>query len=807
MPLRANLLLLASALWLAAAAAGVSGAVTQRPFSVRVTEWTRALDQVAQELARPSLSPERGAMLKERLTLVRDKAARAKADALKQLGPAQTRSGALGPPPADDAPPEPEEITGQRKKIAEEIAFYEARIKQADLAIARGNQLEAELGARSLEQAVETLLRRYPLPLAPDTLGGAVPEFLRFLGSLARSPVEWWGDLSPVEREDVVLYQIALVIALAIAIGWALRAALLRWFGPVPGNASPSYGRRLVAAIAEGVALGIVPALILGGFLYRLTSEASLFDGLFAEVLIALSAALIVFVLAWALPRTVLAPDLPAWRLVPFSPEKSRQISHYIGLLAGIVALDIFFDLATRGVLLSDQLTSSYIFLTNSLESVIILALMRGALWRGSEPPSATEPEQEAAGGDVLARAFWPSLRLAVAAAAVASVAASLVGYANVSEYVIRGLLRSGVIVGLLFLGRGLGREGIGAALRTDFMRGGLDLRHTSRNLIKFWVRALFDLTIFAVGLFLILSAWGMPIESLWAWTKNTLTGVTIGGVTLSITDVLAALAVFALTLVVARVLQRALAERVLPQTRLDAGVRHSLAAGVWYLGLIVAVALAIAAMGLDLSNLAIIAGALSVGIGFGLQNVVNNFVSGFILLIERPFKVGDWIVTGANEGFVKRIQLRATEIETFKRASIIVPNSELLSSAIVNWTHKDHYGRVDVAVSAAYGSDVARVMAVLDACLRGHDQILDWPQPQVLFRRFNDSALDFEARGFIANIENIFQVQSALLVAIDQAFREAGIVIPFPQRDLHIKDFDGILAARRGGGEAPERP
>jgi small-conductance mechanosensitive channel len=439
---------------------------------------------------------------------------------------------------------------------------------------------------------------------------------------------------------------------------------------------------------------------------------------------------------------------------------------------------------------------------SNTIEAALILALLRGKLWQAEPAAGAPGDEPVEDEPQLKRRHLWTAIRLAIGLAAVAAVALAVAGYANLSDFLINHLMASGVIVGALFLFRGLVRETVGVWLRCDFMRSMLEVRHSARNVLKFWLRGLLDVLVFSAGLFLLLSAWGVPVEDMWFWIERGLTGVTIGNVTLSIADIVMAIAVFVIALVATRMLQRALRDKVLPQTRLDAGVRHSLSAGVWYLGLIVASVLAISVMGLELSNLAIVAGALSVGIGFGLQSVVNNFVSGFLLLIERPFKVGDWIVTGTNQGFVKKIQLRSTEIETFQRASVIIPNADLLSSALINWTHKDRYGRIDIPIAVAYGSDVPLVMATLERCLRDNSDILDWPTPQVLFRAFGESSLDFEARGFIANIETIYQVQSALLVAIDQAFRDADIEIPFPQRDVHLKGIDGLLPTGKAEAE-----
>jgi small-conductance mechanosensitive channel len=194
-----------------------------------------------------------------------------------------------------------------------------------------------------------------------------------------------------------------------------------------------------------------------------------------------------------------------------------------------------------------------------------------------------------------------------------------------------------------------------------------------------------------------------------------------------------------------------------------------------------------------EFTNLAIIAGALSVGIGFGLQNIVNNFVSGLILLIERPIRTGDWIVVGSTEGYVKKISIRSTQIQTFDRADVIVPNSELISGQVTNWMLSDPWGRVRVPVGVAYGSDTTRVMQILVDAANKHPQVMNnypgIPEPRVLFIGFGDSSLDFELRCVIRDVDRRLQTRSDLYLAIDTAFREAGIEIPFPQRDLHFRN------------------
>jgi potassium-dependent mechanosensitive channel len=175
------------------------------------------------------------------------------------------------------------------------------------------------------------------------------------------------------------------------------------------------------------------------------------------------------------------------------------------------------------------------------------------------------------------------------------------------------------------------------------------------------------------------------------------------------------------------------------------------------------------------------------VGVGFGLQNIVSNFVSGLILLFERPIKAGDWIVVQSGEGYVKRIGVRATEIETFDRASILVPNSELVSSTVKNWFHGNSLGRLELDVGVSYSSDPDKVRDLLIQCASEHGSIMSHPAPEVTFSDFADSALVFRLRAYLKNYDKAYRVRSELRFAIFAALSRAGIVIPFPQRDVHI--------------------
>jgi small-conductance mechanosensitive channel len=199
------------------------------------------------------------------------------------------------------------------------------------------------------------------------------------------------------------------------------------------------------------------------------------------------------------------------------------------------------------------------------------------------------------------------------------------------------------------------------------------------------------------------------------------------------------------------------------------------------------------------MKNITIIGGALGIGIGFGLQTIVSNFVSGLILLIERPLKVGDTIQLGDQWGRVKKLGLRSTIIQTFDQAEMVVPNADLIAGQVTNWTLADRRVRLVLPIGVAYGSDITLVMKTLIACATEESKVLSDPKPQVLFSAFGASSLDFELRVWIADFDDRRVVQSNLFVNIDRKFRELNIEIPFPQSDLHLRSIDDTAVSSLG--------
>jgi len=239
------------------------------------------------------------------------------------------------------------------------------------------------------------------------------------------------------------------------------------------------------------------------------------------------------------------------------------------------------------------------------------------------------------------------------------------------------------------------------------------------------------------------------------------------------------------------------LAEDVYPRLALARGIPLAVSSLLHYALLLGGFTLAVAALGVDLTRATILAGAFGVGLGFGLQNLVSNFASGLILLLERPIHVGDSVQIGDLTGEVRRIGMRSSTVRTFEGAEVIVPNTQLVSDRVTNWTLSDRSRRLDLPVGVAYGTDPERVLDLLREVGRKHPRVRAEPAPQALFLGFGESALSFELRVWIDRFEEGLEIRSALNLAIHAALAREGIEIPFPQRDLRIRAIESPPAGR----------
>jgi small-conductance mechanosensitive channel len=780
---------------------------TERPFERQLEIWNLALDEAKLTVGRPGVTGAELDNASKNLRRVRDEALEVKAKAAKQADSELQLLKALGAPPAEGEPPEDKKVAEQRQQLTEKVGFYEGRAKQAELIVAQAEETLEAVGAKRVSRRADKLLEERRSPLSPGALEAAWSELGGTAGKILGAPVAWWQSGQLQAHWRVALLTVAAALAGFFVVGWPLRHWLLRRFGRDPAIAVPSYSRRLLAAVAEGVAEGLFPALVALAVLVVI-SRGDVVSGLFAELLIALLTAVIFLILAFGLSDAALSPHHGNWRPWPLTDAAAVMLIRRLRLLAVVAAIALFRGMVAEAIAPGVALHDLGNFVNNTIIAVLMLMLLQRRLWETTQ--AAPAPVDEGREDRARLGWWWSSIRLLAGILALAVPIAGGMGYAELSSRLTDALVMGGLLLVGFVIGRVLIQESAAVLLQRDlgpaaYIRRALGLSEGATKTLQFWLTMLAELALAIAFLALGLRLLGVSGEGAVLWMERLARGIKVGEYTISPADIVLAFLVFGLLFAATRTVQWFLGERLLPQTRLDRGVRDSIRAGVGYVGVTIAVFAAIGTLGLDFYNLAIVAGALSVGIGFGLQNVVNNFVSGLILLIERPIKVGDWVAVGEHQGYIKRINVRATEIETFQKASVIVPNSQLIASPVLNWTHKDTSGRVEVPVGVAYGTDPELVRGLLLEAARNHSLVRKWPEPYVIFMDFGSSSLDFELRCFIGQVDYRLSVASDLRFAIDKAFREHGVEIPFPQRDLHLKDVDRLerlFAAALGAGE-----
>src|SRR5262245_61581913 len=426
----------------------------------------------------------------------------------------------------------------------------------------------------------------------------------------------------------------------------------------------------------------------------------------------------------------VLAPSEPQWRFVQLSDRAARRIVWLLYGITAVYAVDVALTEISRVFFVPLPVSVVQSFLA----SMIFAALLIGLLLTPFEPRPRHSPR-------------WLKAPLWIIALSI--VAAALLGYVALARFIAQQLVMTGIVVVLVCLGylaiRAVTREPqhtaypVGELLESRF---GLDAprRHQLARLTELAL----TLALVICAIPLLMMQWGFQGADIRDWFKSLVFGLEIGTFRISLARILIGIVLFIALLFVTRLFQRWLRERALQQTRMDPGIVNSIDTVLGYAGIAIASLLAISYAGFDITNLAIVAGALSIGVGFGLQSIVHSFVSGLILLVERPVKVGDRIVIGDQQGVVRRISVRATEIETFDRASLIVPNSELITGRVLNWTHRDSLGGATIRVGVAYGADPEQVLAILRACADKRPEVLRIPEPGAILEKFGDSALMF---------------------------------------------------------------
>lgn len=759
-------------------------------FNRAFNAWSRSLDAIETELANPDHAAHEDEGIRETLTQIREDAVTARDAAAEFATNSDDLLAALGERPAEGEPEEARDVQQKRRQYEAEVADFRGRAAQAQLIIRRVDTLTLRLSGIEQGLAVATLLTRTPSPLEWENLQTIPTAASTYFSRLAMAPLDWWR--APTEQGQTTLQRLTplgvLIAILAIALFG--RRLLVDWLGRDERIPEPSYTRRLLGASTEALANGLLPALFAGLLWLTFNFAFSLNDGPVLNLVNGFVTALLIGIAALSLPRAALSPSLPNWRVVPIRPKYAQRLTQRIGALGILFGSDVFVSFTSAPA--DAAFLSIYSALTATLEAILIIDLLRPALWRADPDWSAGRGDEEQTSAqtkpyDRRRAIIWQGLRISIGLIALTGAVAAWIGYTALSIYLIGNLIGSALTVGALFLARALFAEWIGILMRRKETADWLALSEEGSSTVAFWLISFMQVAVYITGAALIGAVWGIPLSDVWTITYNLLTGISVGGVTISFADILEAILVFIATLLIFRLIKRVLRDTVLPQTRLDAGAQYSIATVFGYVGIITAVLLTATTLGVEFQSLLIIAGALSVGIGFGLQNIANNFISGLILLFERPIKVGDLIEIGDTLGHITHINVRRTEVETFQRAEVMIPNSELVATSVINWTHSDRKARIEINVGVAYGSNTELVRETLIAAAKNVEKIVTWPSPDVLFLDFGDSSLNFQLRCFTSDVSSRITTSSSLRFEIDRLFREAGIEIPFPQRVVHM--------------------
>ncbi len=373
---------------------------------------------------------------------------------------------------------------------------------------------------------------------------------------------------------------------------------------------------------------------------------------------------------------------------------------------------------------------------------------------------------------------------------------ANLFGFASLSYLIGNGVLRSAYAALLLYTFVQILISGVAFLLRVwpfsllSIVRNNrLRVRQAITRGLN-WI-AIFIWFVIVLGLFSIQDVIYQTIGDIVGYTIN------IGEISFAIGDILLFAVMIWIAVLVSRFVRFVLEEDVFPRMDLGTGVAYAISSVIHYLVLISAFLIAIAAVGFEISRFAIVAGAVGLGLGFGLQNIINNFVSGLILLFERPVKVGDMVQIGEHIGSLVRIGLRASVVRKVDGSDVIVPNSQLISEEVINWTMSDDKRRIDIPVGVAYGTDPTTVLKLLSEIPLSRDEVLKDPAPRALFLGLGDSSLDFELRFWTTDTDGWVGLRSDMVTEVYNRLTAANIEIPFPQQDLHLRTVSDAAARK----------
>lgn len=666
----------------------------------------------------------------------------------------------------------------QRTQINKQLSDAQARLSGCELLFARAESVISQ-GERlkSMVSSIRLSARQEPLWVFLGRIPHLVKAWPERLDRAVRVP------RNDAYAETKIIPAMAVILFLGIALGLLVRFRFYRWYNRAGAAEKPASLKFLLPKPLADYAPWLITGALCWIALATVADKPSL-----DYLAIRISVAIFTVGLGLVLIDWSTGPLSAGARIDGLYPERVAPMRRRMRWMLGSIAFSVAF--IGYGALIR------LVRRPGELDVLLWLVL---ALWMSAALLSLLMLARQMPGLQDRSRLIRALIVMLIGA----GLFAELAGYYNFAYYIFSGLSRSTLAIFLLWMSlwaievtvREIRRGKTAFAVQT---RTFLGITPEGKHTLLGIYQAVAELSLWMGFLIFMVQIWDTSETLLDSFSSFFLDGVEVSGTRFIPADILTAVAMFIALIMLTGWTKRWIEVRWLRHMNLDRGARDALMAMVGYIGFIIAAIVALRFSGVSVASLAIIAGALSVGIGFGLQSIANNFISGLILLFERPIKSGDFVTIAGVEGFVRKISIRSTEIETLDRRNVIVPNSELISGQVTNWVLRDPHGRLTLNVGVAYGSDVELVQKLLVEAAMEHPDVIKEgraPGPKALFMAFGESSLDFELRIWIHRIEKRFDVVSGVNFAIDKAFRAHGIQIPFPQRDLHVRSWEPTAA------------